>query len=222
MKSNIKKLNIPEDSVWDRKTYNPYVLLDRWVYNHFRTTTVGNYICGIFDNINAFVRGVKNLIKWGPTIYNDYNWDYRSIYDVLYKKIELLRKNIVQNNRHTGVEADNFWMTLSLNLINKVKDEEYTTEYFDYIDKDFSFDKIDKVDQNGGNLYEMNTTVISDNTEEYVKKNPSKVRILSKKFPNFAEKTNEDKAMLISRYKQDQAKKLLFRIIETKIEYWWD
>jgi hypothetical protein len=113
-------------------------------------------------------------------------------------------------------------MTLSLNLINKVKDEEYTTEYFDYIDKDFSFDKIDKVDQNGGNLYEMNTTVISDNTEEYVKKNPSKVRILSKKFPNFAEKTNEDKAMLISRHKHDQAKKLLFRIIETKIEYWWD
>ena len=134
MEKDIKKLNIPEDSVWDRKTYNPYVLLDRWVYNHFRTTTVGNYICGLFDNINAFVRGVKNLIKWGPTIYKDYDWDYRSIYDVLYKKIELLRKNIVQNNRHTGVEADNFWMTLSLNLINKVKDEEYTTEYFDYID----------------------------------------------------------------------------------------
>jgi hypothetical protein len=222
MKSNIKKLNIPEDSVWDRKTYNPYVLLDRWVYNHFRTTTVGNYICGIFDNINAFVRGVKNLIKWGPTIYNDYNWDYRSIYDVLYKKIELLRKNIVQNNRHSAVETDNFWMTLSLNLINKVKDEEYTTEYMEYIEKDYDFDKVDDLDKNGNNLYQLRTTVISDNTEEYVKKNPSKVRILSKKFPNFAEETNEDKAMLISRYKHDQAKKLLFKIIETKIEYWWD
>ena len=222
MKSNIKKLNIPEDSVWDRKTYNPYVLLDRWVYNHFRTTTVGNYICGIFDNINAFVRGVKNLIKWCPTIYNDYNWDYRSIYDVLYKKIELLRKNIVQNNRHSAVETDNFWMTLSLNLINKVKDEEYTTEYMEYIEKDYDFDKVDDLDKNGNNLYQLRTTVISDNTEEYVKKNPSKVRILSKKFPNFAEETNEDKAMLISRHKHDQAKKLLFRIIETKIEYWWD
>lgn len=222
MKPNIKKLNIPEDSVWDRKTYNPYVLLDRWVYNHFRTTTVGNYICGIFDNINAFVRGVKNLIKWGPTIYNDYNWDYRSIYDVLYKKIELLRKNIVQNNRHSAVETDNFWMTLSLNLINKVKEEEYTTEYMEYIEKDYDFDKVDDLDKNGNNLYQLRTTVISDNTEEYVKKNPSKVRILSKKFPNFAEETNEDKAMLISRYKHDQAKKLLFKIIETKIEYWWD
>jgi hypothetical protein len=222
MKSYIKKLNIPEDSVWDRKTYNPYVLLDRWVYNHFRTTTVGNYICGIFDNINAFVRGVKNLIKWGPTIYNDYSWDYRSIYDVLYKKIELLRKNIVQNNRHSAVETDNFWMTLSLNLINKVKEEEYTTEYMEYIEKDYDFDKVDDLDKNGNNLYQLRTTVISDNTEEYVKKNPSKVRILSKKFPNFAEETNEDKAMLISRYKHDQAKKLLFKIIETKIEYWWD
>ena len=222
MKSNIKKLNIPEDSVWDRKTYNPYVLLDRWVYNHFRTTTVGNYICGIFDNINAFVRGVKNLIKWGPTIYNDYNWDYRSIYDVLYKKIELLRKNIVQNNRHSAVETDNFWMTLSLNLINKVKEEEYTTEYMEYIEKDYDFDKVDDLDKNGNNLYQLRTTVISDNTEEYVKKNPSKVRILSKKFPTFAEENSEGKAMLISKYKHDQAKKLLFRILETKIDYWWD
>ena len=222
MKSNIKKLNIPEDSVWDRKTYNPYVLLDRWVYNHFRTTTVGSYICGLFDNINAFVRGVKNIVKWAPTIYKDNDWDYTSIYTIMQKKIEFNRDLIVKNNRHTGVESDNFWMTLSLNLINKVKNEEYTTEYFDYIDKDFSFDKIDEVDKNGSNLYEMKTTVIIDNTEEYVKKNPSKVRILSKKFPTFAEENSEGKAMLISKYKHDQAKKLLFRILETKIDYWWD
>lgn len=222
MEKDIKKLTLPEDTIWDRKTYNPYVLLDRWVYNKFRHTYIGNKICGVFDGINSFVRGVKNLIKWGPTIYNDYNWDYSSIYDVLYKKIELLRKNIVQNNRHTRVDHDNFWMTLSLNLIKKVKDEEYTTEYFDYIDKDFSFDKIDETDQNGGNLYKMKTTVNSDNTEEYVKKHPSKVRILTKKYPNFADETNEDKSRSISRYKHEQAKKLLFRILETKMDYWWD
>lgn len=222
MNENIKKLNIPEDSVWDRKTYNPYVLVDRWVYNKFRHTYIGNKVCGMFDGINAFIRGVKNLIKWGPTIYKDVNWDYRSIYEVLFKKIELLRMNIVQNNRHTAVEMDNFWMTLSLNLINKVKDEEYTTEYFDYIDKEFSFDKIDDLDQDGNNLYEMNTTVITDNTEEYIQKNPSKVRILTKKFPEFADKTNEVKAMLIATHKHEQAKKLLFKILERKIEYWWD
>lgn len=222
MEKDIKKLTLPNDTVWDRKTYNPYVLLDRWVYNKFRHTFIGNKVCGIFDGINAFIRGVKNLIKWGPTIYNDYNWDYRSIYDVLFKKIELLRKNIVQNNRHTAVEADNFWMTLSLNLINKVKNEVYSTEYFDYIDKNYSFDKIDDLDQDGNNLYEMNTSVIRDNTEEYVKKNPSKVRILTKKYPNFASETNEEKAMLIARHKHEQAKKLLFKIIETKIDYWWD
>lgn len=222
MKPDYKTLNIPEDSIWGRKTYNPYVLLDRWVYNHFRTTTVGSYICGLFDNINAFVRGVKNIVKWAPTIYKDSDWDYTSIYTIMQKKIEFNRDLIVKNNRHTGVESDNFWMTLSLNLINKVKNEEYTTEHFDYIDKDFYFDKIDKVDKNGGNLYEMKTTVITDSTEEYVKKNPSKVRILTKKLANFTEETNEDKAILISKYKHDQAKKLLFRILETKIDYWWD
>ena len=222
MEKDIKKLNIPEDSIWGRKTYNPYVLLDRWVYDKFRDTVIGNYFCRMFDGINAFVRGVKNIVKWAPTIYKDNDWDYTSIYTIMQKKIEFNRDLIVKNNRHTGVESDNFWMTLSLNLINKVKNEEYTTEYFDYIDKDFSFDKIDEVDKNGSNLYEMKTTVIIDNTEEYVKKNPSKVRILSKKFPTFAEENSEGKAMLISKYKHDQAKKLLFRILETKIDYWWD
>jgi hypothetical protein len=222
MKPDYKTLNIPEDSIWGRKTYNPYVLLDRWVYDKFRHTVIGNYFCRIFDGINAFVRGVKNIVKWAPTIYKDNDWDYTSIYTIMQKKIEFNRDLIVKNNRHTGVESDNFWMTLSLNLINKVKNEEYTTEYFDYIDKDFSFDKIDEVDKNGSNLYEMKTTVIIDNTEEYVKKNPSKVRILSKKFPTFTEENSEGKAMLISKYKHDQAKKLLFRILETKIDYWWD
>ena len=222
MKSDYKTLNIPEDSIWGRKTCNPYVLLDRWVYDKFRHTVIGNYFCRMFDGINAFVRGVKNIVKCPPTIYKDNDWDYTSIYTIMQKKIEFNRDLIVKNNRHTGVESDNFWMTLSLNLINKVKNEEYTTEYFDYIDKDFSFDKIDEVDKNGGNLYEMKTTVITDNTEEYVKNNPSKVRILSKKFPTFAEENSEGKAMLISKYKHDQAKKLLFRILETKIDYWWD
>ena len=106
MKSDYKTLNIPEDSIWGRKTYNPYVLLDRWVYNHFRTTTVGSYICGLFDNINAFVRGVKNIVKWAPTIYKDSDWDYTSIYTIMQKKIEFNRDLIVksyQQGKRRGV-----------------------------------------------------------------------------------------------------------------------
>lgn len=222
MNPNYKKLNIPDDTAWDRKTYNPYVLLDRWVYNKLRHTVFGGYVCNVFDNINAFVRGVKNLIKWAPTIYKDTNWDYYSIYTILQKKIEFNRNSIVQNNRHTGVDRDNYWMTLSLNLIDLVKNEEYTTEYFDYIKKNYSFDELYDKDENGGNLFELKSEVEYDNTWQYVKKNPSKVRLLSKTVKGFNEMTDEDKSKEISRVKHEQAKRILFNILQNKIEYWWD
>ena len=222
MKSDYKTLNIPEDSIWGRKTYNPYVLLDRWVYNHFRTTTVGSYICGLFDNINAFVRGVKNIVKWAPTIYKDSDWDYTSIYTIMQKKIEFNRDLIVKNNRHTGAQRDNFWMTLTLNLTQRVKDEAYSIEYFDYIEKNHDFEEIEEKSGDGQNLYRMVSEVVYDNTEKYVQNNPSKVRLLRKTIEDFDSMSNEDKAREIGNAKHEQAKRILFGILQNKIEYWWD
>lgn len=222
MESKHKKLKIPETSAWGRKTYNPYVLLDFWVYNKFRHTIVGGYICNVFDNINTFFRGVKNIIKWTPTIYKDTNWDYHSIYTILQKKIQINRDLIVKNNRHTGVDMDNYWMTLCLNLIDLIKNEEYSTEYFNYIEKNHRFEKINDKDEDGNNLYTMESDIICDNTEEYIKKNPSKVRLLRKTLKDFDSMTNEDKSRAIGDAKHEQAKRILFNIFQNKIEYWWD
>lgn len=222
MESKHKKLKIPETSAWGRKTYNPYVLLDLWVYNKFRHTIVGGYICNVFDNINAFFRGVKNIIKWTPTIYKDTNWDYHSIYTILQKKIQINRDLIVKNNRHTGVDMDNYWMTLCLNLIDLIKNEEYSTEYFNYIEKNHRFEKINDKDEDSNNLYTVESDIIYDNTEEYIKKNPSKVRLLRKTVKDFDSMTNEDKSRAIGDAKHEQAKRILFNILQNKIEYWWD
>jgi hypothetical protein len=222
MNPSIKPLNIPKDSAWDRKTYNPYVLLVKWVYNNYRNTYIGSRMCTVFDGIDSFIRGVKNIIKWAPTIYHDSDWDYYSIYHILQKKIEFTRNLIVNNNRHNDVSSDNFWMTVTINLIERVKNEDYNTEYFDYIDKNYSFDEIEERDSNGGKLYQMNSTVVSDNTLQYIEKNPSKVRILRKTYADFDSMSNEKKSRYISRYKQEQAKRLLFKILQEKIENWWD
>ena len=222
MKQNIKPLKIPNDSIWDRKTYNPFVLIDNMVYRHLRHTFIGYYICAFFIGIKTFVRGVKNIIKWAPTIYNDKDWDYFDIYNILQKKIEFNRKLLVNNNRHNDVSTDNFWMTVTLNLIERVKNEDYNMEYFDYIDKNYSFDEIEERDGENGKLYQMNCTTVRDNTLEYIEKNPSKVRILRKNNSDFDSMSNEEKSRYISRYKQEQAKKLLFKILQNKIEHWWD
>ena len=138
------------------------------------------------------------------------------------KKIEFNRNLIVKNNRHTGVQRDNFWMTLTLNLAQLVKNEEYSTEYFDYIKKNYDFDEIGEKSNDGQNLYRMTTEVVYDNTEQYVKKNPSKVRLLRKTIEDFDSMSNEDKAREIGNAKHEQAKRILFSILQNKIEYWWD
>jgi hypothetical protein len=222
MKPDYKTINVPEDSIWGRKTYNPYILLDRWVYRKLRHTIIGGYFCQMFDNINAFVRGVKNIVKWAPTIYKDNDWDYTSIYTIMQKKIEFNRDLIVKNNRHTGVQSDNFWMTLTLNLTQRVKDEAYSTEYFDYIEKNHDFEEIGEKSGDGQNLYRMVSEVVYDNTEKYVQNNPSKVRLLRKTIEDFDSMSNEDKAREIGNAKHEQAKRILFGVLQNKIEYWWD
>jgi len=65
-----KQLIIPEDSAWDRNTL--YGKL------HWR--------------IRYVITGIKNIIRWMPTIYHDRDWDQWHIYNVLQKKIESKRQ----------------------------------------------------------------------------------------------------------------------------------
>jgi hypothetical protein len=205
-----------------KKIYNPLVLIDNWVFQNYRNTKVGYYVGEFFNKLWDLTAGIKNLITWAPTIYKDRSWDYSSIYTILYKKIFLLRKTIVENNRHSDVGITNFWTTLSLDLIEKIQNEEYRTGHFDYIDKDFDFVPTVDKDEEGQNLYSLKTTVNFDNTHLYVEKNPSKVRILRKKHTDWDEMTTEIQSILISNLKHEQARTLLFKIISDKIESWWD
>ena len=68
----------------------------------------------------------------------------------------------------------------------------------------------------------MTTEVVYDNTEQYVQKNQSKVRLLRKTIEDFDSMSNEDKAREIGNAKHEQAKRILFSVLQNKIEYWWD
>ena len=108
-----KKLIVPKDSAWDRKTLSARI----WGFLPWR--------------IRLLFTGCHNLIKWIPTIFKDRDWDHWHIYNILQKKIEFQRKEIINSNRHTDVESDNRDMTIALNLIERVKEDYYGTEHLD-------------------------------------------------------------------------------------------
>lgn len=143
--------------------------------------------------IRYFFHSIFNIIRWIPTLFKDRDWDGTYILQILQKKIEFQRKYIVKANRHTDVDRDNYWMTVVLNLLDKQINE----YYLDY----------------------------EQDTKEYLNKYPSTIRKITKygfKSAFNRPKKSFPKLFEISYYQQQKCKKLLYRILEEKLEQWWD
>lgn len=189
-----KQLPIPKDSAWHRKT-----LFGRL---HLR--------------IRYFLTGCHNLIKWMPTIYHDRDWDGNFILKILQKKIEFQRKELVNANRHTRIEMDNRDMTLALKLLERVKEDYYELECMDYWESEFLFN--DVADKPEFKSIEINVT--SEKYDEYLSKYPSSVRAVIKQHGEELDKNRL--CLMVSNYNHKKANKLLFRILEERLSYWWD
>jgi hypothetical protein len=189
-----KQLPIPKDSDWDRKP-----LFGRL---HWR--------------IRYFLTGCRNLINWMPTIYHDRDWDGDFILKILQKKIEFQRKELVNANRHMRIDIDNRDMTLALNLIERVREEYYQLECMDYWDSDYILNEI----PNKPNSKSLDINVTSERYDEYLSKYPSSVRAVIKKDGKDMDK--KTLCLKVSYYNHNKANKLLFRILEERLSFWWD
>ena len=189
-----KQLPIPEDTAWERTTL--FGML------HWR--------------IRNFLTSCNNLIKWFPTIWYDRDWDGHFILKILQKKIEFQRKELVNANRHTRIESDNRDMTLALNLLERVKEEYYSLECMDYWDSEIVFDDVPENPKLKS--IEVNTT--TERYDDYLSKYPSSVRALTKEHGEELDKHRL--CLMVSNYNHKKANKLLFRILEERLPYWWD
>jgi hypothetical protein len=194
---NYKKLTIPEDSAWNKKGISARI----WRILHWR--------------IRSFLTGCKNVIRWSPTIFKDKDWDQWHIYNILQKKIEFQRQELINANRHTDINRDNRDMTIVLNLIERVNEGFYGVEYLDYSESKFRFEPIEGDDE----YYTMEQDVISENYDEYIKKYQSSVRKVLKEKPDLDKK---DLCFWVARHNEEKAHDLLHRILKERIRYWWD
>lgn len=197
LKKNMKtyhKLPLPKDSAWERKT------LFRML--HWR--------------IRYFLTGCRNLIKWAPTIYNDRGWDGDYILKILQKKIEFQREYLVNANRYVRIDLDNRDMTIVLNLLERVMDDFYQMECIDYWDSDIVFNEV----PDNPNVKSIEFNVKSERYDEFLLKYPSSVRAVIKE--NGVQEDKKTLCLLVSHYNHKKANKLLFRILQERLGYWWD
>lgn len=188
-------LPLPPDSAWERKTWRRYAPV--W----FKT----------------FIDGIKNLIDWLPVIWKDRHWDDHYIFEVLKRKLVLQRKHLVEQNRHMNVPIDNRDITICLNLIERVQEEYYGLEMYDYTKTEFQFTPLN----DGSDCSELEINHISDTLDEYFAKHRAAVKKCLKADRNLSG-SKHDLAFAVSQYKEKQCHDLLFRILNERIKRWWD
>ncbi len=141
-----------------------------------------------------FAKGVKNLWRWAPTIWKDRDWDQHYIYELLAKKIEFQAKYIGDRDFHTEAKRENW------------------------------FEDID--DKPGFSEWKHRT--LSERYDEYFAKYPRQYkRVLSGELNMFKRKEvdSDNKhtiAMEIAHENQARCQRLLFKLMESNIERWWD
>jgi len=163
--------------------------------------------------IKQFFKRIYNLYRWFPIIWKDQDWDDHYIFEILKFKLKNQAEYIGYHDRHMSAKRDAEIMMLCVRLIEKVQDEWYGREYFNYHKSDMRF--IPSESHPGS--YEMEVEILEENFDDYFKKYPLIYRMV----PDLnADKENI--AFHIAKINEERAHKLLFKILEQNIRRWWD
>lgn len=170
-----------------------------------------------------FIEGVKNLWKWFPVIWKDRDWDSHFIYEIIKFKLNNQADYIGGHDRHVSAKRDAELMRLTSRLIKRCQDEYYNMEYMDYHESNINWSTVeDKPD-----LKKLGIELVSENFDGYFKKYPRQYkRAMSGEINRFdrsiEEKNKKLIAMEIACENQNRCRKLVFKIMERRIEGWWD
>ncbi len=177
-----------------------------------------------------FIQGVKNLWKWFPVIWRDRDWDTNFIYEIIRVKLNNQADYIGGKNRHTRAKRDAELMKLCSRLIQRCQDDHYDMEYMDYHESNYNFVDItdeDDIPEKYRKGKKLDIELVSENFDDYFKKYSRQYkRVMSGEVSRFRrpieEKDKQVIAMEIAHENQDRCRKLLFKIMERRIEGWWD
>lgn len=166
---------------------------------------------------NKIFLGIKNIWYWTPVIWKDRNWDSSFLLEIMKFKISLMSESHGKRIPYVGFERNVELMKTVVKLIDKVQNEDYLHEYYDYYEQKYDFVKIDDTD-----FWDVNTTVVRDNLDEYFQKYPLTMKKAENHPLYLAQPSRHFLAMSMSEIRHNRAKKLLFNMIADKMEKWWE
>jgi hypothetical protein len=163
-------------------------------------------------------QGFKNLYKWFPIVWKDRDWDDHFIFEALKFKLKNTANYFEERQRFVGWEDEVKYIRICEKLIKRIQDDYYQMEYMDYVNMEFDLIPIANTDK-----FEYKSTVIEDNLDKYFALYPrTKNEVLSSdKYKTYLS-TDSGTALAMGVERHLKARKLLFKIMEKRIEAWWD
>ena len=164
-------------------------------------------------------QGILNLIKWFKIVWKDRDYDDHFIFEVLKFKIEKTAKFTERRKWFVGWEHEVSRMKMCVKLIQRIQDEYYGMEYYDYQESTFEFIEVDDKDENGEKSFQLKSDIVKDNLDEYIKKYPNTYKKVIKEFPD---RSKRSICLFMGNEMHKKAKRILFKTLDKHIEHWWD
>ena len=170
----------------------------------------------------TIANGIKNLWRWFPLVWKDRDWDHHYIFEVLKFKISNTAKYVGSKDRYVGAGRDSEIMMTCVRLMNKVQNEIYDGEWYEYTDQKMITEEVE-----GENIKVIDFEIISERFKVYFEKYPIVYKkalaasSVKEKWP-YTEVSDNSLAMWMSHYNHKRAKRILFTLMERNIEKWWD
>ena len=151
---------------------------------------------------------IKNVFRWLPVIWDQYDFDY--IYAIEVFKFQLLKTTeFLEGPEATGSSSSYRAKRIKtlIKLMDKVYNEEYACEYQDKIKEKYGNYEYKLVpDAHNHNYYEHARFWEMPHTKEKL----------------IAIEKEEKELFLKSQQKQDKAHRIMWQIVEKDIRGWWD
>ena len=156
-------------------------------------------------------RQIKNVIGWIPVVWKQFDFDYQYSLDVF--KHQLLKQaKYMESDKAYGVnshiQAQKIRMVVR--LMDKVYDEEYACEYQQKLKDTYGEDVMGWVFYDEFDLDDYGEIVWKFEEDKKYESQREEIR------------ENYDKWFKESQDKQERAHKLLWKLIEFYIRFWWD
>ena len=174
--------------------------------------------------------GIKNLYKWLPVVWKDRDWDHTYFLQVTEFKLQEMAKYHESRKFYVGWENNVKWMRTSSRLIDRLISGYYENEVLDY----YNIEMWEKPSTEEG-FVEIETETTWEDFDTYFRLYPLQVKKAEDTFyestlyqrksrrPGYS--TRDDRysiASMIAANNHHRAQTLLFKILNTHLQRWWD